>query len=96
MSLYGNYKSDGFYFITAWSMTLVGMQSWLETQELQEEYTDYYADADRVAFHAYRIKFNAENAIPTNYLIDRDGNVRFYLVGEIVEDEWAGYIEELL
>lgn len=95
MNLYGDYAAQGFSLITTWPVTLAQMQTWLNAKE-HGEYTDNYYDADSEILGIYVDGFTHDETIPTSYLIDRDGNVRYWEIGEINEGDWAGMIEELL
>ena len=95
MNLYEDYSAQGFSLITAWPVTLEQMQTWLNSKGYAE-YTDNYYDADSEILGIYVDEFTGDETIPTSYLIDRDGNVRHWEIGEINEAEWAGLIEELL
>jgi len=95
LSLYSAYGSQGLCLITVWRETLSQMQSWLSSRGYGE-YTNNYEDTDSDIFGLYVDAFTGEETVPTNYLIDRDGNVRYWEIGEISEGAWADLIEELL
>lgn len=95
LNLYSSYSSQGFYVVTVWPDTLAQMQTWLNAKGYGE-YTDNYQDTDLVILGDYADAFSGEESVPVNFLIDRDGNVRHWEIGEIIEGDWADYIEELL
>jgi hypothetical protein len=71
------------------------MQTWLNAKGFGE-YTDNYQDTDTAILSDYADAFGTEESVPLNFLIDRDGNVRFWELSAINQSEWAGFIEELL
>ena len=95
MNLYGDYSIQGFSLITVWSVTLAQMQTWLNAKG-HAAYTDNYQDTDSEILGVYVDEFTGDETIPTSYLIDRDGNVRHWEIGEINEGDWGDLIEELL
>ncbi len=95
LELYDSYSAEGFYLVVVWPDTLAQMQTWLNAKGYGE-YTDNYQDTDAAILGDYAGAFAVEESVPLNFLIDRDGNVRFWELGEISEGEWAGLIEELL
>ncbi len=95
LELYGSYSAQGFYLVVVWPNTLSQMQTWLNAKGYGE-YTDNYQDTDLEILGVYADAFAGEESVPMNFLIDRDGNVRHWELGEINEGDWEVYIEELL
>lgn len=95
LELYGSYSAQGFYLVVVWPNTLSQMQTWLNAKGYGE-YTDHYQDTDSDILGLYVDAFTGEESVPMNFLIDRDGNVRHWEIGEINEGDWADYIGELL
>jgi len=79
--------------ITAWSDSLSTMQGFLDSNGYRVT-NNYQRDGTLFSTYA-NIYWPGNNSIPTNYLIDRDGRVRFkdHFVTAAV---WGDYIEELL
>gem|GEM_PF-2676555 len=89
------FESQGFAMVSAWSDSISGMQSWLDTNGYRV--TNNY-QRDSTLFVIYRdLYWPGHTTIPTTYLIDRDGRVRAKSGYDgNLSNTWAPYINELL
>jgi|GEM_PF-1304837 len=99
MPIYQDYYADGYDFIAVYYTSTATIASRIENvfgYDPDTDITDFYYDADQSAFGFYMAAFG-NATMPHNYLIDRDGDVRASC-GPVKgnEDQWRGWIEELL
>jgi hypothetical protein len=98
--LLGTYGPNGYYWILVWGDSLATMQSYFDTHGFDA--TNCYSDPSWAALSQYAAAYGGgSGGIPQTGLVDRDGDVRKYKVGQIDytpdgATEWENAVKELV